>query len=159
MKMQSFVCVHIAPLERLTLASTSLQCVMQLHLISDGLLCDAVVERQYPAPLEAKADRLNCLGFYSQNPMDMEIYNDMDAWLHCMREPDKFVPAGIPRMLSSESDFTNPMRNDGGGVLVPQGYAKEYDFIYINQVGKARPLAVLKDGIPMHAIEKLIGAR
>jgi len=70
-----------------------------------------------------------------KNPDDWNVYMAMDGWLHCMRNPDAFLPPGIPRALISESDFTNPMRKDGGGVLIPQGYEKQYDFIYINQGG------------------------
>ncbi len=30
------------------------------------------------------------------------------------REPDKFLPPGVPRILLSESDFHDPNRQDGG---------------------------------------------
>ena len=37
----------------------------------------------------------------------------------CMpcREPDKFLPLGVPRILLSESDFHDPDRQDGGTIL------------------------------------------
>jgi len=69
------------------------------------------------------------------HPQDGGIYAAIDAWLHCMRDPDYFLPPGKPRALLSESDFTNPMRKDGGGVLIPQGLEKQYDFLYVNQGG------------------------
>lgn len=69
------------------------------------------------------------------HPDDGNIYTAIEAWLHCMRDPDFFLPPGKPRVLLSESDFTNPMRKDGGGVLIPQGIEKQYDFLYVNQGG------------------------
>ena len=44
------------------------------------------------------------------------------------------LPAGVPRALISESDFSDPNRNDSGGVMIMQNIPKQYDFIYINQV-------------------------
>lgn len=34
------------------------------------------------------------------------------------REPDRFIPPGIPRILLSESDFHDPDRRDGGRCTV-----------------------------------------
>ena len=31
-----------------------------------------------------------------------------EAWVHCFRQPERFVPAGIPTLLLSESDFVDP---------------------------------------------------
>mmetsp|Transcript_8481 Transcript_8481/g.24305 ORF Transcript_8481/g.24305 Transcript_8481/m.24305 type:complete len:587 (+) Transcript_8481:23-1783(+) len=68
-------------------------------------------------------------------PGDKEIFSFVEGWLHCHRDPSAALPAGIPRALISESDFVNPFRNDGGGVMIPQGYEKEYDFLYVHQGG------------------------
>lgn len=54
-------------------------------------------------------------------------YEEMvDAWLHCFRNPEKYLKTNIPRALISESDFIDyeyknpiPMKD------------KKYDFIYI----------------------------
>jgi len=37
------------------------------------------------------------------------------AVLH--REPEKWIPPGVPRILLSESDFHNPERRDDGMIL------------------------------------------
>ena len=66
---------------------------------------------------------------------DPDIYAHMDGWLHCQRDPGSpGLPPGVPRALISESDFTNPMRNDGGGILQLENIPKQYDFLYVNQV-------------------------
>jgi hypothetical protein len=65
------------------------------------------------------------------------MYSSVDGWLHCQRDPDHMgLPAGVPRALISESDFSDPDRNDSGGVMVVQNIPKQYDFIYINQVSE-----------------------
>jgi hypothetical protein len=69
-----------------------------------------------------------------QNPADWAMYEAMDGWLHCQREPDKILPAGVPRAMISESDFVMYDRDDGGGRLIPRGLEKKYDFIYVNNV-------------------------
>ncbi|MAF35767.1 hypothetical protein CL622_01470 [archaeon] len=47
------------------------------------------------------------------------------AWLHCFRNPDKYIPPSMPKALISESDFTNPK-------FIPDpSVTKEYDFIYV----------------------------
>ncbi len=33
------------------------------------------------------------------------------------REPEKWIPPGVPRILLSESDFHNPERRDDGMIL------------------------------------------
>lgn len=35
-------------------------------------------------------------------------------WCSCNRDPTKFLPPGVPRILLSESDFHDPDRRDGG---------------------------------------------
>ncbi|DBB15087.1 TPA: hypothetical protein ACH3X3_004097 [Trebouxia sp. C0006] len=67
---------------------------------------------------------------------DWEIYKATDGWLHCFREPDQWIPPGVPRVLLSESDFHNPERRDDGGSLQPWGLEKLYDVAYSNQGGE-----------------------
>lgn len=54
-------------------------------------------------------------------------YKDIcKAWLHCFRNPEKYFPANVPRLLMSESDFCDCNIN------VPDpNIKKEFDFIYI----------------------------
>lgn len=74
-------------------------------------------------------------GVALQNPTDKNIYNAIEGWLHCQRDPEhQGLPPGVPRALISESDFTDPFRKDGGGVVIPEGIPKQYDFLYVNQV-------------------------
>lgn len=39
---------------------------------------------------------------------DIKIYEAMDGWLHCFRDPDRVLPRGVPRILWSESDGMDP---------------------------------------------------
>jgi hypothetical protein len=48
------------------------------------------------------------------------------AWLHCFRDPDTYFQPHIPRLLISESDFTDCNNNKP----IP-GLKKEFDFLYI----------------------------
>ncbi len=38
-------------------------------------------------------------------------------WLYFTREPEQWIPPGVPRILLSESDFHNPERRDDGMIL------------------------------------------
>jgi len=57
---------------------------------------------------------------------NLEMYFKLcDGWLHCFREPIKYLPHDKPSTLISESDFVNY------NVLKPDtNIKKEYDFIY-----------------------------
>lgn len=46
------------------------------------------------------------------------------GWCHCFRNPDKYIPARFPKLLLSESDFSNQGESTANE-------KKEYDFIYI----------------------------
>lgn len=75
-------------------------------------------------------------------PQDLALLSHVDGWLHCFRKERaaRVVPAGVPRLLLSESDFTDPERRDGGGSLVPWGppeVNKTWDLVYSDQ-GKKR---------------------
>ncbi|MFF8836963.1 hypothetical protein [Streptomyces sp. NPDC015130] len=53
------------------------------------------------------------LGFPGAGFRDERDYGLLcEAWLHCFREPDRFLPANGPRLLVSESDFIDPLRVD-----------------------------------------------
>jgi len=73
---------------------------------------------------------------------DLALLSHVDGWLHCFRpqRAARVLPAGVPRLLLSESDFTDPERRDGGGSLVPWGAPevnKTWDLVYSDQ-GKRR---------------------
>jgi hypothetical protein len=53
-----------------------------------------------------------------------EAVGNCIGWLHCFREPDLFLPADKPRLLLSNSDFTNPKE-------IAHSRSKEYDFVYV----------------------------
>lgn len=70
-------------------------------------------------------------------PMPSEVYGGLngtnwryetdqcDLWCHCFREPDRFLPPGVPRLLLSGSDFVDTDR------LAPLvGTPKRYDLLY-----------------------------
>ena len=42
------------------------------------------------------------------------LYSSYERWKSMCREPDQYIPAGVPRILLSESDFHNQDRRDGG---------------------------------------------
>ena len=52
-----------------------------------------------------------------------------EAWAHCFRDPDRYLPPGTPRMLISGSDFVN-----GGAARVAAGTGgwpgKRWDLVY-----------------------------
>lgn len=69
---------------------------------------------------------------------DLALLSHVDGWLHCFRaeRAARVIPAGVPRLLLSESDFTDPERRDGGGSLVPWGppeVNKTWDLVYSDQ--------------------------
>ena len=69
---------------------------------------------------------------------DLALLSHVDGWLHCFRpeRAARVIPAGVPRLLLSESDFTDPERRDGGGSLVPWGPPegnKTWDLVYSDQ--------------------------
>jgi hypothetical protein len=59
------------------------------------------------------------------NPYYLDMYFSIcQGWLHCFKEPIKYIPMDKPNVLISESDIVN-YKN-----LVPDNTPKEYDFIY-----------------------------
>jgi hypothetical protein len=62
--------------------------------------------------------------YYNKNKDD--YFNMTKAWLHCFRFPNDYIPKHIPKMLLSESDFTNINH-----VKPNENQVKEYDLIYV----------------------------
>ena len=59
------------------------------------------------------------------NPYNLKMYFDLcEGWLHCFKNPIKYIPMDKPNVLISESDFVNYK------TLVPDNTEKIYDFIY-----------------------------
>jgi glycosyltransferase involved in cell wall biosynthesis len=76
------------------------------------------------------------LGFPGEGHRDELDYGALcEAWFHCFREPDRFLPAGLPRALVSESDFTDPRRLDPSCVAEPVPRQLAADVVYVS----ARP--------------------
>lgn len=48
------------------------------------------------------------------------------GWLHCFREPDKYIPHNHPKLLLSESDFAKYNKHKP-----IDNVKKEYDFLYV----------------------------
>ncbi|MET9886494.1 hypothetical protein ABZZ20_25820 [Streptomyces sp. NPDC006430] len=64
------------------------------------------------------------LGFPAAPWRDERDYGLLcEAWLHCFRDPDRFLPPTGPRLLASESDFTDPLRVDPARVTEAAGAA------------------------------------
>ncbi|MFF4849600.1 hypothetical protein [Streptomyces sp. NPDC001194] len=75
-----------------------------------------------------------------------------EAWLHCFRDPEHFLPPAGPRLLTSESDFTDPLRVDparvaGGAAGAGTEVAPGPDIVHVSgrepwrQEAKNWPLA------------------
>ena len=63
--------------------------------------------------------------FNNSNPYYLEMYFNMcKGWLHCFKDPVKYIPMDKPHVLISESDFVNYK------TLTPDDTVKEFDFIY-----------------------------
>ena len=78
---------------------------------------------EFPKITSNKLDSLS-------NPNDKAWKHDymkvVEGWLHCFREPDKFIDTGIKKLLLSESDFCNY------DTFKPDSAVKKiYDFIYL----------------------------
>ena len=76
------------------------------------------------------------------------MYEVMEGWLHCFRNPDLMLPKGVPRILWSESDTMDPflgeedhnrppgifgMQAQHSPTLVPREpgtVTKKYDLVY-----------------------------
>jgi glycosyltransferase involved in cell wall biosynthesis len=54
-----------------------------------------------------------------------------EAWCHCFREPDRYVPAGLPRALISASDFTDYRRLTREALPSVDAGTLPFDFVYV----------------------------
>tara|TARA_B100001121_G_scaffold310429_1_gene341415 strand:+ start:5231 stop:6325 length:1095 start_codon:yes stop_codon:yes gene_type:complete len=72
-------------------------------------------------------DKYNNPKKYSKHtPNYHDMYNDIcEGWLHCFREPEKFININKPHALISESDFVNYKQ-----IKPDKSIKKEYDYIY-----------------------------
>jgi hypothetical protein len=60
------------------------------------------------------------------NPYHLDMYFEMcKGWLHCFKNPEKFIPTDKPYELISESDFVNYKQ-----LTPPENVEKEFDFMY-----------------------------
>jgi hypothetical protein len=63
--------------------------------------------------------------FTESTPYNKEMYfNICQGWLHCFRDPIKYIPIDKPHILISDSDFINYNN------FVPDDTIKEFDFVY-----------------------------
>jgi len=62
--------------------------------------------------------------YHKRHPLDYESM--VKTWLHCFRNPKKYLKSNIPKMLMSESDFIDPNK-----IKPDTSIKKKYDFIYI----------------------------
>lgn len=59
----------------------------------------------------------------------IDYWSLCEAWCHCFREPDAFLPHGVPRVLLSASDFTDPVRVRGQARAEWDG--PQVDYVYV----------------------------
>lgn len=75
-------------------------------------------------------------------PEDTEIYEALDGWLHCFRDPHRMLPAGVPRMLWSESDTMDPFLGGDAAHLSSPGIfgmqAGEHPSLVPREQGRVR---------------------
>ena len=64
----------------------------------------------------------------------------VEAWCHCFRHPERFLPSQLPRALLSESDFVD-YRTLFSAETIRGGVPKEFDFVYVCLPGRWREMA------------------
>lgn len=70
-----------------------------------------------------------------------------EAWCHCFREPDRYLPRDAPRALISHSDFTDSRRVAAEAEAAQYGDERPADFVFVGatepwkQQAKNWPLA------------------
>jgi hypothetical protein len=64
------------------------------------------------------------------HPSFLDYGSLCEAWCHCFREPDRYLPAGLARTLLSASDFTDPQRVDPDSVA-SAGDVASFDFVCV----------------------------
>lgn len=64
------------------------------------------------------------------------MFEALDGWLHCARDPGAVLPAGVPRVRISHSDFVDTDTIKPVGLYAPP---KMFDFVYVDNVGIYAP--------------------
>lgn len=71
-------------------------------------------------------NKLDSLSNPDEKAWKYDYMSLLDGWLHCFRNPDKYIDKNKPKCLISESDFTNTE------IYKPDNSVKkEYDYIYV----------------------------
>jgi hypothetical protein len=66
------------------------------------------------------------------NPADARDYGALcEAWCHCFREPNHYLPNDRPRALISYSDFTDYRRLSPANVTPESELGFDHDFVYV----------------------------
>lgn len=71
-------------------------------------------------------NKLDTLSNPTEKAWKYDYMKVVEGWLHCFRNPDKYIDKNIPRALISESDFT-----DYDTFKPDESVKKEYDYIYV----------------------------
>lgn len=110
-----------------------------------GFVCllGPVRTRQEAAALERLRESHRLVGLTSfltfpahREPGDTRDYGALcEAWCHCFREPDRYLPAGVPRLLLSHSDFTDWVHVSPERVCPEDDGSRDFDFAYVCQEG------------------------
>jgi hypothetical protein len=117
------------------------------------------------APERAMFDALRpnhrMLGFTSYLTFPAEItegsiedYGDLcEAWCHCFRDPDRFLPVRLPRVLISESDFMDPHQISPERLGPPVRHSSgAFDLVYVcgpdQWHAECKNLALARECIP-----------
>jgi glycosyltransferase involved in cell wall biosynthesis len=57
-----------------------------------------------------------------------------EAWCHCFRDPDRYLPSGVPRALISASDFVDYRHVAAEKVRAATDVFLHYDFIFVGAI-------------------------
>ena len=80
---------------------------------------------EFPSMPTNPIDKYELESFGNTNPYNLDMYFSIcEGWLHCFKNPCKYLPTDRTNVLISESDFINYE------IIKPDNSMKEYDFIY-----------------------------
>ncbi|MGW1171573.1 hypothetical protein [Streptomyces sp. NPDC002550] len=80
------------------------------------------------------------LGFPGDGYRDERDYGALcEAWLHCFREPDRYLPPTGQRLLVSESDFTDPMHVSPARIAQPVPHDLVADVVHVSGADRWPP--------------------
>lgn len=90
------------------------------------------------------------LGFPGDGYRDQRDYGLLcEAWFHCFREPDRYLPNAGLRVLLSESDFTDPRIVDPARLDGPAGFVNgplgSVDVVYVGGSQRWSPPGLARD--------------